>query len=177
MAYFTNALTLSQIQTLFYTAKPAPVIIKQPVSGIAGLFGAFTNTVSVEGTAPFYYQWFTPIAFPSRGDQSSLVINPVLASSGGGYYVVVTNLYGAVTSSVVSLTVVSNLVFKAQFPITYTNPITLYGGTNIGGTNYLGSTPTFPVCVGATPISYQWMTNGVAAVARPMPASRSPTAS
>ena len=86
------------------------------------------------------------------------------ASSGGGYYVVVTNLYGAVTSLVENVTVVSNLVLNAQFPITYVSPMTLFGGTNISGTNYLGSTPTFSVAaIGASPIAYQWLTNGVAA--------------
>lgn len=164
VAFFTNALSFNQIQNLFFTAQPAPVISKQPVSANAGLNGAFTNTVLVEGTAPFFYQWFASGAPISGATSSSLIINPVTASSGGSYFVVVTNAYGAVTSSVVNLTVVSNLMLTAQFPITYTSPITLYAGETAGGTNYLGSSPTFSVSVvGATPISYQWYTNGVAA--------------
>ena len=75
---------------------------------------------------------------------------------------VITNSYGAITSSVVSLTIVTNVTFLAQYPVTYTTPMTLYGGQVVNGTNYLGSTPTFSIsAVGAVPISYQWQTNGV----------------
>ena len=47
----------------------------------------------------------------------------------------------------------------AQYPVAYTNVITLYGGS--GGT--AGSSPTFSVSAeGTAPLSYQWRTNGVA---------------
>lgn len=162
VAYFTNVLTFNQIQTLYFTAQPAPVIFQQPVSFVAGLTSAFTNSVAVEGEAPYYYQWFTNGVAIGNATNSSFVINPVtFANADTNYYVVITNVFGAVTSSVVSLTVVSSVVFEAQYPVSYINPITLYGGTNSAGTNYLGSTPTFSVIVaGAPPISYQWLANG-----------------
>ncbi len=164
VAYFTNALTLSQIQSLYYTANPAPTIIRQPVSAATGLNGAFTNTVTVAGNPPFYYQWYSNNVAIAGATGFNLIINPVMLSDAStNYYVVITNTYGSITSSTVSLTIVSNIMFVAQFPITYASPITLYGGTNIDGTNYVGSSPTFAIsAVGATPISYQWKTNGVA---------------
>ena len=164
VAFFTNILTFSQIQSLYFTAQPAPVIVQQPISATVGLNSAFTNMVSVEGQAPFYYQWYTNGVALGGATSPNLVINPVTPSTAPtNYYVVVTNDYGAVTSSVVSLTIVSNLEFAAEIPISYTNIFTLYGGANIGGTNYVGSTPTFAVSVlGAPPIYYQWLTNGVA---------------
>jgi hypothetical protein len=164
VAFFTNALTFDQIQNLFFTAQPAPVISKQPVGGIADLGGAFTNTVGVQGTGPFFYQWYTTNSGSISGATSpTYIINPVTTTSGGGFYVIITNVYGSATSLVANVTVVSNLTISGQFPITYVSPMTLYGGTNISGTNYLGSTPTFAVnAAGATPIYYQWFTNGVA---------------
>ncbi|HTV40604.1 MAG TPA: LamG-like jellyroll fold domain-containing protein [Candidatus Sulfotelmatobacter sp.] len=162
VAFFTNILSFDQLQTLFFTAQPAPVISRQPVSAVAGLNSAFTNSVSVEGTPPYFYQWYTNGVALGGATSPNLVINPVVPNPAyTNYYVVITNTYGAVTSSVVSLTVVSNLMFIAQYPVSYTNPISLYGGTNIDGTNYFGSTPTFTVdVVGASP-AYQWLTNGV----------------
>jgi len=164
VAYFTNLLTASQIRNLFYTAEPAPVILGAPVTTWADLNGAFTNTVTVGGTGPFFYQWYSNGVAIGGQIGASLILNPVVAANAGSYYVVITNASGAATSAPVSLTVVSNLEFiVGQFPISYTNPITLYGGTNYLGTNYLGSSPTFSAMAsGALPISYKWMTNGVA---------------
>ena len=93
----------------------------------------------------------------------TLILNPVVPSDAGSYYLVVTNNGGAVTSAVANLTVYTLPTLVGQFPIAYTNPITLFGGGNIGGTNYFGSSPTFSVtAVGAFPTAYQWLTNGVA---------------
>ncbi|HTV43586.1 MAG TPA: hypothetical protein VMF08_23685 [Candidatus Sulfotelmatobacter sp.] len=131
---------------------------------MAGEGGAYTNTVGVAGQSPFTFQWYTNGIAIAGATGSNLILNPVTVSDSlTNYYVVINNSYGSVTSSVVSLTVVSNIVFVAQFPVTYTNTMTLYGGDTVGGTNYFGSSPTFSVsALGATPISYQWKTNGVA---------------
>jgi len=93
-----------------------------------------------------------------------LIINPVSVNDAGtNYYVVVTNAYGMATSAASTLTIYTNPMITAELPIAYTNPITLFGGSNIGGTNYVGSTPTFSLSlVGAQPMIYQWLTNGVA---------------
>jgi len=164
VAYFTNALTASQITTLYSAAVPAPLIGRQPLSGLAGAGGAYTNSVGASGQAPLAYQWYKDNAPIGNQTNASLILNPVQPGDGStNYFVTVTNNYGAVTSAVVTLTVVSNLTFVAQNPITYANTMLLYGGENVGGTNYAGSTPTFSVsAVGAVPLSYQWMTNGVA---------------
>ncbi|HEX4122093.1 MAG TPA: LamG-like jellyroll fold domain-containing protein [Verrucomicrobiae bacterium] len=161
VAYFTNALTTSQIQTLFYAGEAAPLFIAQPSSAAVDLNGAYSNSVTIGGTGPFYYQWYENNAPLANQTNASLVLNPVLQSDGSpNYYVIVSNLYGSVTSAVSSLTVVSNLTFIGEFPIAYTNVLTLYGGTNIEGTNYLGSSPTFSIsALGALPISYQWVSN------------------
>ncbi len=138
--------------------------VQPPVSADVGLGAAFTNTVVAVGSGTLFYQWFSDNVPISGATDASLIINPVtLSSAGTNYYVVVTNTYGSVTSAPVSLTVFTNPVLLAQSPITHTNPITLFGGGNVGGTNYVGSTPTFSVSVlGGEPLAYQWLTNSVA---------------
>jgi hypothetical protein len=160
VAYFTNALTPSQINTLYSTARPEPQLFTQPQNGFAGVGGAYTNTVGVSGAQPLFYQWYKDNVLLGTQTNAGLVLNPVQVSDQStNYFVIATNNFGAVTSAVVSLTVVTNLTIVQQFPVTYTSPITLYGGTS----TYLGSTPTFSVsAVGAVPITYQWRTNGVA---------------
>jgi hypothetical protein len=77
---------------------------------------------------------------------------------------VVTNTaYGAVTSTPAALTVNGPPQFATADPITYTNVMTLFGGTNNGVTTYAGSSPRFSVlATGLQPMSYFWQTNGVA---------------
>ncbi len=165
VAYFGYALTPSQLTTLYSAARPEPLIGRQPVTGLAGVGGAYTNSVGASGQPVLYYQWFKDNVLLPTQTNANLVLNPVQTTDQStNYFVTVSNSFGSVTSAVVSLTVVSNLSFVQQFPVTYTNTMVLYGGQNVGGTNYLGSTPTFSVsAVGAVPISYQWFTNGVAA--------------
>lgn len=153
-AYKWGPLTLS--------ASPL-VITKQPNSASVAAGTAFTNTVVVAAVNPAY-QWFNNgIPIPGATN-SSLIFNPaIVTDTSTNYYVVVTNsLGGSATSSVVSLTVYSAPTVFAAYPMTYTNVMTLYGGTNVSGTSYLGSSPTFLVSViGQEPLYYQWQTNGV----------------
>ncbi len=156
-----NWLTLSANQLVF---------MQQPASASTSQGAAFTNTVVVGGAQPFSYQWYTngvPLVNGggiSGATNAALIINPVSTNNmNTNYYVVVTNIYGAITSSPASLTVYTAPVFSSLLPVAYTNLITLYGGTNVDGTNYPGSSPTFSViAAGANPIYYQWLTNGVA---------------
>jgi hypothetical protein len=163
VAYFTNALTTAQITALYSAARPQPIIGRQPQSGLAGAGGAYTNSVGATGQQ-LAYQWYKDNAPLANQTNASFILANVQPSDAStNYIVVITNSYGSVTSAPpVSLTVVSNVTIVAQYPITYTTPITLYGGQVVGGTNYLGSTPVFSVnVVGSIPISYQWLTNGV----------------
>ena len=161
VAYFTNALSLAQIQNLFFMAAPMPVIFTQPVSATVNQGTAFTNTVlALPATYPLSYQWYKDGAPLATQTKASLILNQVLTTDQStNYYVVVTNTYGSATSVVVSLTVRGVPLLTGQLPISYTNPITLYGGSSPAT---LGSSPTFSVSIyGAQPV-YRWRTNGVA---------------
>ena len=160
-----TVLTANQVQSLYNSAGAAPLISVQPVSASADGNTGFTNSVVAVGSAPLSYQWYkNNLPLPTGGQtnltiggtNASLVINPVQSSDASAdYYVVVTNNFGAVTSSVVSLTVFTVPVFTNEpILVTLTNNIQLFAG----------ATPTFKVGVeGARPTYLQWFTNGVAA--------------
>ncbi|HTB84226.1 MAG TPA: LamG-like jellyroll fold domain-containing protein [Candidatus Sulfotelmatobacter sp.] len=145
------------------------LMVTPPVSATVNQGANFTNRVVAGGTPPFGYWWYSNgVAIVNGGNVSgantnALVISSVLpGNAGSDYYVVVSNSFGMATSPPVSLTVLTNPVFTAAYPVTYTNPMILFGATNISGTNYPGSSPIFSVAAsGASPISYQWLTNGV----------------
>ena len=171
-ATFLNQ-SVNGIQWNYFTVSTPllPLITQQPVSGSVNQGSSFLNSVvalaDTNGGALFY-QWYTNGIALAGATNASLVLNPVLPSyAGTNYYVVVTNTFGAVTSSPASLSVFGPPQFTSAFPVTYnnlgpTNLLFLYGGTNNGVTTYNGSSPIFTVLAsGAQPISYQWLTNGV----------------
>jgi hypothetical protein len=151
-------------------ANPLPEIPIQPSSVSANQAASATFQVVAAGTPPFAYQWYTNgVALANGGGISGantniLTITGLLPSSAStNFYCVVTNVYGAVTSAPASLTVYSSPQFLTADPVTYTNPMTLFGGITVTGTNYLGSSPTFSVySPGLQPVGYFWFTNGVA---------------
>ena len=81
-----------------------PTITTQPLSHVTS--GPTTSfSVAVAGTAPFAYQWFAGVSPISGATNISYVLNNVTSNnSGNTFYVVVTNIYGAATSSVAVLT-------------------------------------------------------------------------
>ncbi len=153
VAFFTNALTATQVQALYSACEVAPAIAAEPVSASVDAGVAYTNVVVVTGSAPLVYQWYTNgVAFGGQTN-ASLIFNPVvLGDAGTNYYLIVTNNYGSATSAVVSLTVYAAPAFLSVLPVPYTNLFTLYAGAN----------PSFSVTAnGAQPINYYWFTNGV----------------
>ena len=96
-------------------------ITQQPVSAAVQDESAFTNTVVASGSGALFYQWFTNNVPIGGATNSSLAFNPVTtADACTNYCVVVTNIYGAVTSSVVSLIVLTNALSNA--PVQLASP-------------------------------------------------------
>jgi hypothetical protein len=106
VAAFTNALTAAQIQQLYFAAEAPPIITQQPTSPITANEGTST-TFSGEayGAGKLAYQWQFNGTNLTGQTTSNLVLTAVQISQSGNYTLVVTNVYGAVTSSVVALTV------------------------------------------------------------------------
>ena len=126
----------------------APSITTNPVSisVFAGETAAFSVTAT--GSAPLAYQWRfngTNLAGATNDDYS---FNNAQSNLAGAYTVVVTNMVGAVTSLVATLTV------SDPAPIILTNPASL--------TVTVGATASFTVsATGATPLNYQWRFNDI----------------
>jgi uncharacterized delta-60 repeat protein len=82
-----------------------PVITRQPVN-VAGNAGA-TVVLSVEaaGTPPLSYQWSKGGTSLAGATTSSLTLTNLQAADAGAYRVVVTNVYGILLSTTVSVTI------------------------------------------------------------------------
>jgi subtilase family serine protease len=130
----------------------APFFISQPVSqtGTNGLKVSFS--VSASGHSPLIYQWlFNGASLPAATNISGITSNtvtlsPVTSANAGNYSVVVTNNFGAITSSVAALTVVVPPVFSSE-PVSQ---------SAVAGENALFSASV----IGSTPLVYQWRQNG-----------------
>jgi hypothetical protein len=120
----------------------SPEIVQDPQdpTGYAGRTVKFT--VGTDGTAPLAYQWYkgnTPIA-GATDDALSFVSS--ITDNNAQYKVVVTNLYGAITSAPATLTLSTELTL---------------GSSPDSITRKVGSKAAFiATSGGALPVSYQW---------------------
>ena len=149
VAIFPAALSAGQIAAIYNAIGFPAVITLEPASPIydAGAF-ATLGPVTAIGSAPLSYQWYrgepgsgTPLSNGNRisgANSGALVFNPVAGGDQGDYYMVVTNISGAATSSVVALTV----------------------NTTVNAHIFAGQSPTFSVTPGDGTTQYQWSTNG-----------------
>ena len=119
---------------VYLLVKIPPTIKTQPASKLSEPVGAIVNfKVNVGGAPPFAYQWrlktlanvvTNVVALTDENDftnsaTSNLTINPVNFPDEGSYFVVVSNFYKSVTSSVARLTVVLD---KTRPTVAITSP-------------------------------------------------------
>jgi len=129
------------------TVQVPPSISSQPQSltNLAGTAASFQCNAA--GTSPLAYQWlFNGNALP--GASSTLLTLPAAQpGDAGSYSLVVTNVAGAVTSAVATLTVWVPPTINSQ---------------PVPTTNLVGTTALFTMAASGTqPLSYQWLANGV----------------
>ena len=131
------------------TVTSAPFFTVQPTNQTVGVGSTVVFNINGYATAPYFLQWLKDgLDLVDGGNISgstsaSLMITNAQTSNNGNYWIVITNNYGSVTSSVVTLTVLSAPLFGG---------ITAAGGPNgafilsgIGGTsgsNYFVLTST-----------------------------------
>jgi hypothetical protein len=132
--------TLTVLSTNIVTP---PVILTQPQNKSV-LQGATANfSVVADGTGPLSYQWrFNLTNDLPDATNAALAIASAQTTNAGAYTVVITNLAGAVTSTVAVLTV-------AQPPFIIAHPASL--------TTNAGARVVFAVGAGGTaPLTYRW---------------------
>jgi hypothetical protein len=149
VAIYAKSLTVDQIKThyavgLTNIAVPpvAPFATREPAAASAYAGRTATFSIDAGGTSPLTYQWYkgnTPIA---AGTSDILAFNAAYADNGATYKVVVTNLYGSITSTPAVLTVMTDLTLESS-------PVSI--------TRNVGSKAAFiAVSAGALPVTYQW---------------------
>jgi gamma-glutamyltranspeptidase / glutathione hydrolase len=126
----------------------APVIVTQPASTNISSGATVTFQVAASGL-PLFYQWFRYGVPLTDGGAVSGAQTPRLTVSsittGGAYYVVITNGAASVTSAPAGVSV-------GGAPAILTQPSDL--------TNFPGSQATFAVtAMGTAPLAYQWLKN------------------
>ena len=136
-----------------YTASgTAPAFTTEPTTrtNVAGTTAQFST--SVTGTQPLTYRWLKNGLLLNNGGNvlgatsPTLTVSGVVEADGADYSVVVTNLFGSVTSSNATLVIVRPPTITAQ-------PVNQSSVTD--------SNAQFTVSVsGTAPFSYQWLKNG-----------------
>ena len=136
---------------------PPQVIITQPPQSLTNNVPAQAATLSVAamGAPPLYWQWYYSASgnagtyAPLSGQTGSAVsFNPAQTTNAGKYYVVITNAYNAVTSTVAALTV-------------YRAPVIVQQPTPTNAIVFTGENLTFSVVAhAALPVFYFWSQSG-----------------
>jgi hypothetical protein len=123
VALFTNALTASQVRTMFGILSVPPYITAQPVGGqsVNPTNGSVVKfSVTAGGNSPLAYQWYfnnsasysgattlvDNVTHYTNSTTSQVTITNLTTADTGYYFVVITNNYGSATSALASLTVV-----------------------------------------------------------------------
>jgi uncharacterized delta-60 repeat protein len=129
----------------------APVITNQPASRTNSFGTQAAFSVKTVGTAPLNYLWLkdgVPLnggPFTVGAQSPTLVLSGVVGTNAGSYSVVVTNSFGATTSTVATLRVVEPLISSQP----------------ASRTNNAGTVASFnPIVLGTIPLAFQWRRAG-----------------
>jgi hypothetical protein len=111
LSVYGRALSQTEIQTIYNAGtsgkcqSSAPFIADQPVNQTANVGGSASFNVTAGGSLPLSYQWRLEGNALNGATASVLNLSNVQLSDAGHYSVVVTNVFGTVTSSNAVLTV------------------------------------------------------------------------
>lgn len=125
-----------------------PVITMGPSNQTLVVGQTLAFQVLAQGTDPFAFQWFKDNVRLTGETQPALIVTNIQTANAGAYKAVVTNLAGAATSEVATVTVLVPPAITQQ-PRSQTNCA--------GGNLTLTVTAT-----GTAPLGYQWSQNGLA---------------
>ncbi|HEX5223274.1 MAG TPA: immunoglobulin domain-containing protein [Verrucomicrobiae bacterium] len=124
-----------------------PEILAQPDGATIVSGGSKTFQVLASGFAPLSYQWQLYNTNILGATNSTYTVNAATTSRAGPYHVIVSNVFGAITSQPAVLTVLTAPSFVSQ-PASQIRAV--------------GESAFFSVVAGGSaPLSYQWRLNGV----------------
>ncbi len=141
----TNLVSSATSSVAILTVRLPPTITNDLPASMTTNAGATVHFIlGVTGATPLTYKWWFNNALTVSNNLSSLTISNLTTVNAGNYFVVVSNVVGSATSSVVTLAVVD-----VGAPIIVTNPASKT--VNLGG-----STNFMVTAIGSAPLSYQW---------------------
>ena len=140
-AYGSVTSSVAMLTVLF-----PPSIVSQPQSVLLTNGGNASFSVTVTGTQPLGYQWWFNGSIIPGATLTNYTLSNVQSTNAGNYWVVITNAYGSVTSSVAALIV--------QFPPAIVSQPQSVQLTNGGNANFSVTV------IGTQPLGYQWWFNG-----------------
>lgn len=130
----------THFMSLIVGSNTPPVISPQLVNHALDQGSNLTYIVSAMGSTPLSYKWFFNGAAISGATNSSYSLSNIQTNKSGSYYVIVTNAYGAATSSVSFLTVNPTVpwvvVFSDNFDSNSAANWKLFQGSGDGVSDY-----------------------------------------
>lgn len=135
----------------------APTISSQPVgiTNWAGVYG--TLSVAASGSQPLNYQWYKDnLSNPLSGQTAdTLYFSPLAGTGSGSYYVIVTNTFGSVTSSVATVYAETSTVLSLtpSISVTALPPFETDAAAGLNGTNTYLAALDFGSGTGSTTVS------------------------
>ncbi len=136
----TNAVGSVTSSVAALTIAVPPYFTVQPQSQSNGIDTSVTFSAAAGGNAPLHYQWQLNSVNMANATNTSVTVTNVQSTNGGTYRVVVTNLYGSITSSNAVLTVLTSAVqvvsASAGGSTTVTVPIQLVSAGNENALNF-----------------------------------------
>ena len=134
------------------TASDSPIITSEPMDFNVVENGNAAFYISAAGTGPLTYQWFNDAGLITGRTNAGLNLNNVQMADVGGYYVIVSNSNGDVTSRVAQLTRSIPSVPLILANPTFSPAVTTFG-SDVG---------LLVTVAGAAPLTYTWFKNGTA---------------
>ncbi len=126
-----------------------PVVTKDPTNTVVNQGSPLSLGASAVGVGSLSYQWRTNGTPVPGATSATYHVASATAADAGSYDVVVTNLYGATTSGVATVTVI-------QVPV-ITSDLAGVSGTIFSGANFSSWSV---VAGGAAPLHYNWYRGG-----------------
>lgn len=148
----TNAAGSVTSTVAVLTVMVPPTLMAGPTNVTANALSDVTFSVTAGGTLPFSYQWWKGGVLLGNANGASLTLSAVTTNTAGAYQVVVTNVAGAVTSSVAVLTVnrlVPGLTWATPSAITYG---TALGAGQLNATNAVPGSLAYSPSAGVLPV-------------------------
>jgi hypothetical protein len=149
VAIYNYALSSTQVLNHYFAAGVAPTVLLPPATTNVTISegASVTLTASATGTPPLHYQWwqdFCACPLPGKTGTTLTLNNVSSADNLDGYYVVVTNAFGTVTSPEYILNVVAG---PPQIVDDLALLTVVYAGRSVNLAISVAGTP---------PFTYQW---------------------